>query len=556
MRVGSEIGRPLFNWFQRSLRGQIDFWSVSTFLITLLILVPLGVVLVGLFAGGPNWEHVASTTMGTYVANTAILVVAVTVLCIFMAVPQAWLVSAFEFPGRRFFEWALVMPLAVPTYVAAFAYFQIPEAAIPLLVKIRQSYGIEVYQWSEKVLRYGLLSLVLAGVLFPYLFISTRASFAQQRRAVIEVAQTLGRGPSSTFFTVALPLARPAIIAGLSLVLMEVVNDYGAVHFFGVPTLTEGIFRTWFGLGDRASALRLAGMIMLVIFIVLYLENAQRGRARYAELAVSHSPLTRRRLGPFNAALAFGACLLPLAVGLIFPAWRLVSWASLTFTKVVRTTLWDQLGHSLLLSLLTAIVLTGIAIIFAFAGRLHRAPWLHGISRLATLGYAAPGAVVAVAVMVVFGGIDSATAAIAGWLGTESFLISGTILAIGFAYLVRFLAVAFQPIRAGMTKVCGSLDEASRVLGKAPLTTLFRINLPIMRGTIFAAAILVFVDLLKELPLTLILRPANFETLATTAFGLAKEGRIQECSVPSLIIILVGALGLVALNRFMGRQMA
>jgi iron(III) transport system permease protein len=529
------------------IQREADPWSVSTLLLAALILVPLCTALSGLLRAGPQWTHVAETVLTGYVVNTAILVVAVCALSLLMAIPSAWTVSAFEFPGRRFFEWALVLPLAIPTYVSAIIYFSVPEAAIPLLVQIRFRFGIEAFQIAELILRYSVLAVAMAAVLYPYVFITARMSFSRQRRAVIEAAQTLGSGPSTTFFRVALPLARPAVVAGTSLIVMEVVNDYGAVNFFGVPTLTEGIFRTWFGLGDRASALRLAGLVMVAILAALVLEKLQRGRARYAEHSADSTPLARRRLRPLQATAAILICTLPLLAGFVYPAFRLATWAWPLFGNVVSAEFLQEFGRSLILSLVTALAMSVIALLFAFTLQLHHSRILHGFSRLATLGYATPGAVVAVGVMVVLGAIDNLDFTRAGG-GT--FFLSGTLYAIGFGYLVRFIAVAFHPVQAGMTRFCGRLDEASRLLGCSSFETLVRINFPLLRGTLLAAAMLVFVDILKELPLTMILRPANFETLATSAFGLAKEGRIHECAVPALIIIAVGAAGLIVLNCF------
>ena len=536
--------------FWLRLRREADVWSASTAFLAALILLPLVVVAAGLGRAGPEWPHLAQTVLGSYVANTLILIGTVSVLSLVMALPAAWLVSAFDFPGRRFFEWALLLPLAIPTYVAAFAYIRLPEAAIPVLIKVRQSFGPDAYASAELVLRYGLLSLLLSAVLYPYLFITARASFSRQQGSMIEAAQALGRKPGSIFLTVALPLARPAIAAGLSLIVMEVVNDYGAVHFFGVPTLTEGIFRTWFGLGDRASAVRLAGLVMLAVFALIVAERAQRGRAKFAEDALQARPLARRKLRAGRGAMAALLCLIPLALGFLSPVAQLLYWASgLSRERVWRSL--EHLGPSLGLSLATAAGLTLIALLFAYAWKLHNAAWLRGLARLAAMGYAAPGAVVALGVMLCLGWLDGRFVEWGGEGGWPAVFLSGSLLAVSLAYAVRFLAVAFQPLHAGMDRICGSLDEASRVLGKSPLETLWRVNLPLLRGAILAALMLVFVDILKELPLTLILRPANFETLATTAFGLASEGRIQESAAPSLLIILLGAAGLIPLNRLM-----
>ncbi len=523
-------------------RRFLDGWVISTLLIGGVILTPLITVLWGIFQAGPKWAHVSETVLGSYLGNTAVLVVAVSLLSILFAILPAWLVSTCDFPGRRVFEWALVLPLAIPTYVAAFVYFPM---LTPLQAWIRLNYGVEVFLWAEKILRYGLLSILMAAVLSPYLYISVRASFSRQRRAAIEASRMLGKSTTYTFFKIALPLSRPAIVAGLSLILMEVINDYGAVNFFGVPTLTEGIFRTWFSLGDRSSAIRLAGLAMMFVLFVLLIEYSQRGSARFSDSARECAPLARRRLKPVPALGAVLICLIPLAIGLGYPLYTLTSWTVMTFSKVMKPDFLAQLGRTFTLSLGTAAVLTLVAIVLGYTVKLHPFRWIRSANRFFNLGYATPGAVIAIGIMVIFGGVDR----MAG-----SAFLSGTVFAIGFGYLVRFLAVAYQPIRAGLTQVCGSLDESSRVLGKSPGVTLFRVNLPIIKGTLLAATMLVFVDILKELPLTMILRPANFDTLATTAFGLAKEGRIHECAVPSLIIIAASACGLIVLNRFMREE--
>ena len=527
---------------RRHIRHEVDGWSATTVILGLLIVAPLIAVLIGVGTEGPKWDHVKETVLTGYINNTLILVVMVSLLSIIFAVLPAWLVSTCEFPGRRVLEWLLVMPLAIPTYVAAFVYFQLPEEAIPLLRKIRLNYGVDAFLWAEMILRYGILSILLAGVLYPYLYLAVRTSFSLQRKAVIEASRMLGKSITGTFFNVALPLARPAMVAGLSLIIMEVVNDYGAVNFFGVPTLTEGIFRTWFGLQDRNSAVRIAALAMGVILLVLVVERTQRGKARFSETGATSAPLSRQQLGIFPALGAIIVCLIPLAIGLIYPVFQLSKWAWMTWEKVLKPEFLEQLGRSLLLSLGAAFLLTAVALLFAYALKLHSTKWMRLSNRISTIGYATPGAVIAIGVMVTFGWIDDQ-------FGKA--VVSGTLLAIGFAYLVRFLAVAYQPVGAGLTRVCDRLDESSRILGKPPLATLFQIHVPLVRGTLFGASMLVFVDILKELPLTMILRPADFNTLSTTAFGLAKEGRVHECAVPSLIIVGAGAIGLAILNRYL-----
>lgn len=496
----------------------------------------------GLWEPGPNWQHLRETVLPDYFLNTFWLSLAVAVLSMLMAVPSAWLLSHFDFPGRRFLEWGMVLPLAVPTYVAAFVYRQVPEASIPLLIQIRTHWGVEPYLFAESFIRKGTLALFMAAVLYPYLYLSLRSAFMVQRRGVIEAAQLLGRRPGSVFFTIALPLARPALIAGLSLIVMEVINDYGAVTFMGVPTLTVGIFRTWTGLGDLNSAVRLAGMMMVGIFLLLWVENHHRGRAKYFEPSQSPHPILHRKLPFLMGWVANFVCIIPLAIGFVLPLLQLLNWARLSILKTGFTFPWQRMTHSLLLALSTAVILTVIAVILVYAERLHPVRWIKYPIRIASLGYAVPGAVIAVGIMTFL----SRTQFMLG-----SVLLIGSVYAIGFGYIVRFLAVGIQPVKAGMERVCGSLDAASRVLGHSPTQTLCHVNLPLIRGTLLAVTMLVFVDILKELPMTMILRPLDFDTLATLSFGLAQESRIQECAMPSLMIIFLAGLGLFGLNRIL-----
>ncbi|MDF3129014.1 iron ABC transporter permease [Kiritimatiellaeota bacterium B1221] len=532
-RVGSKLKRP----FRYTITSESDGWSLSAPLLCLLIISPLLTLLSGIWDSAPAWKHLSETVLPQYFLNTVWLALAVSIVATLMALPAAWLISQFSFPGQKILAWAMVLPLAVPSYVAAFVYRQVPESAIPFLVHLRTQFGVDTYLFAEGLIRKGTLTLLMAAVLYPYLYLSLRTAFATQQKGVIEAAHLLGRSSSRVFFTVALPLARPALIAGITLIIMEVINDYGAVYFMGVPTLTVGIFRTWTGLGDLTSAVRLAGIMVLAVFFLLGIEQFQRGKARFSDQRASSAPHGQLRpLGGYNGILALITCLIPVSFGFILPCLQLLQWAKWSITQYGLGQLpWSRMGHSLLLALITAIVLTTIAVILNFAQRLHPRPWLQLPIRFAGVGYAIPGAVVAVGIMLFLGKIS----------------LIGTVYAICFGYVVRFLAVGLHPVRAGMEKVCGSLDQASRVLGHTPTQTLFKVNLPLIRGTLFAVIMLVFVDILKELPMTMILRPVDFDTLATLAFGLAVESRIAECAIPSLMIIFLAGVGLFSLNRLL-----
>lgn len=536
----AERARP----FRRLIRT--DRWGVAAGIVAALVLLPVLAIVLHLGGTSEEWGHLVETVLGGYVRNTLVLVVATGALALLFAVLPAWLVTTCEFPWRGILSWALILPLAIPTYVAAFVFYQGPEAAIPLLIRIRTNLGVDAFVAAELAIRYGLLILMLALVLYPYVYLACRSAFARQSRVLIEAAHCLGDSPRRAFFRVALPMARPAMVAGVALVAMEVINDYGAVHFFGVPTLTEGVFRTWFGMGDKVAALRIAGIMMVAVAALLALEQALRGRARYVEADAGSVPLQRRRLRPAQAVLALLVCLLPIALGFIFPVARLAHWAWLNLTSEAGTSfaVGPALGRGVVLALATALVVTLLAAIFAYAVRLRESRYRRLVGRLAGLGYAVPGAVVAVGVLAVFGTLDRLALPVLP-------LLSGTLFAIAFAYTARFFAIPLQLARAGMERLGRPLEEASRILGRPPLQTFVRIDLPLLRAPLLAAGMLLFVDILKELPLTLILRPANFETLATTAYSLASEARLHACAVPSLLIIATGALGLLAMNRWL-----
>ncbi|MEM6279978.1 MAG: ABC transporter permease subunit, partial [Verrucomicrobiota bacterium] len=316
-----------------------DSWGLGLGLATLLICLPLFAVLLYLVEAGPEWSHLVETVLFRYLLNTLILVVGVTLVTLLMGVFPAWLVTVHDFPGRKIFSWALILPLALPSYVAAFVFYQVPEAAIPFLIWVRTNFGVEAFLKAELVIRYGLLIVMMGAVLYPYVYLACRAAFSQQGRTLIESARCLGDAPGRVFFRVAVPLARPAMVAGAALVIMEVINDYGAVHFFGVPTLTEGIFRTWFGMGDKVSALRLAGIVMLAVAVILAAEHLLRGRGRYVEAEGTSTPMMRRPLGGGKSILAILLCLIPLAIGFLYPVLRLCHWAWLNLNSERPTSL-------------------------------------------------------------------------------------------------------------------------------------------------------------------------------------------------------------------------
>jgi iron(III) transport system permease protein len=531
-------------------------WTVAASAAALLLALPVLVVALGVLTpASATWSHIARTVLADYVTNTLLLVTGGVTIAVMIGVATAWLVTAFDFPGRRFFSWSLILPLAVPAYIAAYTYAGMLDVTGPVQRVLRATFPLSAGFLYLPVMSLTTVLLIFAFVLYPYVYLVTRASFARQNATVLEAARTLGRGPASVFLRVALPLARPALVAGAALVAMEILNDYGAVKYYGVTTFTTGIFRAWFGLGDLDAAVRLSGMLLLIVFVLLLLERAQRGRAAFAGSAGAERPLPRTRLAGAGAAGAFIVCAVPFLFGFALPVAQLGYWAAGTAAAVIDVEFVRLLRNTFLLAAAAAVVCVGLAVLVAYATRLNPRPWLRRVARVTVLGYSIPGAVIAVGVLVPLAWLDhriaGATTRVFGV--STGLLLSGTVVALLFAYAVRFMAVAFRPVGAGFTRVCGHVDEAARCLGAAPGRTLRRVALPLLRGTLVAAGILVFVDVLKELPLTLILRPFNFDTLATRAYQLATDELVAVSANYALFIIAAGVLPVIVLNRLVSR---
>ena len=555
-RVRGALG-VLWHQPRRGFFGDLTPWSLSALAVVALTTLPLLVIGAGMF--GPRteiWRHLAATVLPVYIGNSALIMVGVGTLALVLGLAPAWLVSAYEFPGRGTFEWSLVLPLAVPTYIIAYTYAGIFEYGSPLETALGALWPTaETWRIRSAIMTREGAMVIMALVLYPYVYLIARTSFIRQSGAVLETARGLGRGPWNTFFRVALPISRPAVVGGLTLVLMEVLNEYGAVKYFGVPTFTTGIFRAWFPLNDPASAMRLSAILLLFVFSLIIIERAQRGRARFDDGARGYRPAPRRTLGRRNRWLAFAACSIPLALGFLVPVLQLGAWAAEAGFGALDWSFVELALHSFSLALSAALLAVAAALLVTYAARLSPTPLLRLASKVAVLGYSIPGAVIAVGVFVPFVWLDRRVDAFmrAAFDLPTGLVLSGTLVALIFAYVVRFLAVAINPLESGFKRLCGNLDETSKSLGVPPLKTLFKVSLPLLKGTLLSAALLVFVDVLKELPLTLILRPFNFDTLATRTFQLATDEQLTRSAVPALLIIVVGLVPVIVLNKLIGQ---
>lgn len=510
-------------------------WTLSAALCSLLLVLPLILIFSQLLQPATEWPHILESLLSDYVWHTCLLVIAVNLLALLFAAPTAWLTVFYDFWGAKIWAWALILPITIPSYIAGFCYFDILDQAIPFYVYLRNHFGIELAQFAEAAIRWGLLVILLAAVLYPYLFFYLRANFLAQQPVYYEVAYLAGKGRWYAFFKIGLPLARPALFAALSLLTMEVVNDYGAIHFFGIPTLTEGIFHAWFALEDSVSALRISLILMLLILPFFALESYFRRRKRYSAGELPRQRPPKKRLRPMSSLLASLACCIPLALGFIYPLVKLTHWAIAAWGQFETTAFLQQTISSLGLALATTFGLCVVALFLAYVSFIRSNRLVQLCIRSATLGYFIPGAVIAVGVMLLFTRIDQQF---------SFWTLNASIGALAFAYCVRFVTIGYQPLRANFSGSCRILHEASRLMGKSEFKTLLLVHAPAMKPTILAAIVLVFIDITKELPLTLIIRPSGFETLATSAFGYAKDGQLSDCAIPCLSIIGLGVIGL------------
>ena len=517
--------------------------------IAAVLALPILSVVMSIFSGaGDTWTHLATTSLPRYVLNTLVLLALVTAGVVSIGVVGAWLVTAYRFPGRDVLEWALLLPLAMPAYVMAYAYTDWLQFTGGLQSALRALTGWQARDyWFPEVRSLPGAAVMLSFALYPYVYLVARTAFHDLSRSAIEAGRLAGYGALGAFFRVAVPLARPAIAAGTALALMETLADYGTVSYFAVEVFTTGIFKAWLSMGDRVAAAQLSACLLGFVVLLLALERANRGRAAY------HGPAPRRarahRLQGARAALALVACAAPVVFGFALPAVLLggLAWEE----GIASARIGVLVANSFTIAVLTALIAVAAALLMAYAARLTRSPLVAGVNRVAGLGYALPGAVIAVGVLVPLGRLDNA---LAGWLedafGLKTgLLLSGTIAALIYAYLVRLVAVSLQTTNAGLAKITPSMEDAARSLGATPAATLARVQVPLLAPSLATAALLVFVDVLKELPATLALRPFNFDTLAVEAYNLAKDERLAEAAAPALAIVAAGLLPVIYVSK-------
>lgn len=529
-------------------------WLLGASLIALAILLPIGTLAwQALDADLSHWSHLWAYVLPQALANTAMLLLGVGILVTFLGTGAAWLVTAYDFPSRRILTWALLLPLAVPTYIIAFAYLDLLHPIGPIQTAIRTMLGYDSprdFRLPDLRSIYGAI-FVLGFVLYPYVYLSTRVMFMTQAASLLEAGRTLGAGKIGVFVRVALPLARPAIAVGASLALLETLNDIGASEFLGVQTLTVSVYTTWVTRSDLASAAQIALTMLAIVVGLILLERHGRKRQRYSNTQRMR-PMQPRRLRGGAAALAIVLCWIPVLVGFVAPAWYLVveTYKRLHLVGGVSDQLINGLSNTIIVASAATVATLGCGLIVAWAGRTLResASVNPGriCARIASLGYAVPGTILAIGLLIPLTWIDRQIGTV---FGTKGLLLMGSVAALVCAYTIRFLAISVGGIEAGLARIPPSLEQASRLLGESTSGTLRRVHLPLLKPALATAALLVFVDAMKELPATLLLRPLNFETLATWLYAEAARGTYEEGAVAALAIVLAGLLPVILLAR-------
>ena len=539
------VNHQSVRWAFSRPNGLLLTTLIAALCVALPVLVVVSFVLTGV---SDAWAHLLDTLLGRYVLNSLFLSGLVAIGVVILGVPAAWIISFYRFKGRGVLSWLLLLPMAYPAYILAYTYTGMLDFSGPVLTLLRD---LNAPQWlMDPLLNIRSLpgaALMLSMVLYPYVYLLARAAFVEQSANLMEAAYTLGQSRWRVFTRIVIPMARPAIAAGTLLAVMETLADFGTVQFFGVQTFTTGIVRTYYGFGDTVGAAQLSTMLLGCVFFLVIFEKAFRSKVRYYSDRLRKLNQTSVTLTGWRQLVAQILCLLPVLFGFLLPTAILSYWA-LFFAEL--QSMWSLITNSFFLAGFASTFIVMVALIICYANRLYPSPWLNHTTTFVGLGYALPGVVVAIGVLIPFGALDRfISSALASFGVAPSLWLSGTLVVLIFAYLVRFLTVATGNLTSGLSRVRPSIDQSGRLLGLNQFGVISKLHIPLIRGSVFTAILVCFVDILKELPATLILRPFDFNTLAVKAYELAGDERLIDASVPSILIVLVGLVPVIWLNR-------
>ncbi|UCD89672.1 MAG: iron ABC transporter permease [Desulfobacterales bacterium] len=521
------------------------------FVLALGIIIPILLIFASFLQSEPKiWQHIVDTLLVDLLKNTLKLCIGVLAGTFVLGVGAAWLTAVCDFPGRKFFNWALILPLAVPTYVLAFVFIGLLDFSGPVQALLRANI-VSSLKWFPNIRSPGGVIVVMSLALYPYVYLLTRNAFKTQGKRVLEVSQALGRSRAKAFFKAALPMARPWIASGLMLVLMETLADFGAVSIFNYDTFTTGIYKAWFGFFSLSAAGQLSSVLLIFVFVVIIVEQQMRTKIQFNQVGKMTTGESRIRLNGWGKWIAFGFLSAILLIAFFIPCLQLLIWFVRSISAELDSRYIGLLFRSILFSSIAAAVIVGLGLFLAYIQRQYSDFTSKWIIRLATMGYALPGTVLAVGVVIMLSFADRQII----WLIKETSgiqlysILNGTIVAVIFAYTVRFLTAGFNSINSSMLRITRSQDEASTLLGITGLNQLRKIHIPILKNGLFTAAMLVFVDVMKEMPITLMTRPFGWDTLAVKIFELTSEGEWQRAALPSITLVLAGLVPLILLNR-------
>jgi iron(III) transport system permease protein len=528
-------------------------WRIGALAVAAVVALPLLGIASSLFSDQSElWRHLAATQLRDIVGNTIVLLIGVGLGTVVIGTGTAWIVTMCRFPGSRMLQWALLLPLVMPTYIIGYAYADLLTFAGPLQSALRAAMGWSRGDyWFPNFGSSEGVALLFTLVLYPYVYLAARAAFLAQSQSLLEASRILGNGPWRTFLRIGLPLARPAVAAGAALALLETLADFGTVQYYGIHTFTTAIYRTWYGMGNREGAAQLSMVLILIAVALMAVEFRSRGRARFTIASNLRYVAEPVPLSPIAGLAALTACALPILLGFVVPTVHLAQLALSSGVLVTDRQFVGNALNSLILATVAAAIIVGLAVFLSYAGRLVRRRLLHRTIAFASLGYAIPGAVIAVGVLLPLAFADHSLDLLSRQvLGVPTgLLLSGTAFALVVAYTVRFLAVGMANVAPGLAAIDPAMDASARILGARPRDVLWRVHLPMLRAPALTAGIVAFVEVLKELPATLLIRPFNFDTLAVGVYRFASDERLAQAAVGSILIVTVSLAPVILLSR-------
>ena len=541
-----------FQTILRNIKINTNGWLLISLIGVAVVLLPVFSIFFSLFeAPNENWQHIKQYLLKDYVLQSIWLVLFTGILTITIGVTLAWLVAAYDFPLKRFFHWALVLPLTIPPYIAAYTYSAMLSYTGIVQTTMRSTLGIMPDpRWFDIMSLPGAI-FIFTMFLYPYVYMITRSFLERQSGSYIENAILLGRRPVSIFFRIVVPITRPAIIGSLMLVIFEVISDYGVTSYFGIQTISTAIFQTWFGMYDVDSALRLAAWMMAGVMGLFVIERMLRRHRSFSASTSKSSPLAPKRLTGMSAFGAVLFCGAVFACSFLIPVLQLIVWSTWTYQDVLNSTFFQLTFNTLFVAMIATAIIMFLSVVVANVSRLQAKPFSTVLSKLIASGYSIPGAIIAIGVLTFFIRLDEVMVPFYVWIGRVEapLLLSMSIVMLVVAYVVRFMATGYNAVEAGFEKIGTAYMEASRTLGYGITRTFIRVDIPLIKGALLSGTILTFVEIMKELPMALLLRPFNFETLATKTYQFASDERVIEASIPSLFIIAASVISVLIFHK-------